>query len=70
MREDELERKRAELESREREVEKRESAARARGLRRNLYEHIDLSAGAIDIIIAVTALAIVFFIILGTIKGS
>jgi hypothetical protein len=70
MREEGLEQKLADLELREREVEKREKTARAAGLRRNLYEHINVSVGTIDVVIAITAMAIVIFIILGIIKGS
>jgi hypothetical protein len=43
----------------------KKTAMRARGLRHNLYEHINLSLRTIDIIIAVVAVAIIVFIILG-----
>jgi hypothetical protein len=67
---DGFERKLADLESRERELERREKAALARGLRRNPYEHANISAGKLDIIIAILSLSIAALIIIGALTRS
>jgi hypothetical protein len=67
---DGFERKLSDLESQERELERREKAARARGLRRNLYEHVNISVGKLDIIIAILSLSIAALIIIGALKRS
>jgi hypothetical protein len=67
---DGFERKLSDLESRERELERREEAARARGLRRNLYEYVNISVGKLDMIIAILSLSIAALIIIGALKRS
>jgi hypothetical protein len=42
---------------------------RARGLRRNPYEHIGISLRTADIIIAAVSISIIIFIVLGIVKG-
>ncbi|MDR0616258.1 MAG: hypothetical protein LBG29_05565 [Synergistaceae bacterium] len=40
----------------------------ARGLRRNLYEHIGISLRTADIIIAAVSISIIVFIVLGILR--
>ena len=48
--------------------EEEKKLTRARGIRRNLYEHINLSVRTVDIIIAVLTALIITLIILGAVK--
>jgi hypothetical protein len=48
--------------------EEEEKRTQARGLRHNLYEHINLSLRTVDIIIAVLTILIIALIILGVSK--
>jgi hypothetical protein len=45
-------------------------APRAGGIRRNPYEHINVSLRTLDVIIAVCSAAILIFILLGIFGGS
>ncbi|MDR1377531.1 MAG: hypothetical protein LBJ36_00545 [Synergistaceae bacterium] len=45
-----------------------EIAARARGLRRNLYEHVNLSLRTVDIVITIVSILIIALILLGISK--
>ncbi|MDR1651616.1 MAG: hypothetical protein LBR87_07495 [Synergistaceae bacterium] len=44
-------------------------AARARGLRRNLYEHVDISLRTLDIVIVLCAAFIIGAVILGILSA-
>ncbi|MDR1508899.1 MAG: hypothetical protein LBS53_04615 [Synergistaceae bacterium] len=54
----------------EEEIKKREKAEQALGLRRNMYEHINISVKTLDIIIAAVFLSTVALIIIGIITRS
>jgi hypothetical protein len=47
------------------EAETEKLAARARGIRRNPYENIDVSLRTLDIVIAVCSAAIIILLLLG-----
>jgi hypothetical protein len=51
-------------------AEEEKIAARAKGLRRNLYEHVDVSVRTLDIIIAACGVAIIVLVILGIMNRS
>lgn len=68
--EDGLGRRLADIEARERALETRERAAKARGLKHNLYERIDVSVKTLDRLIIACAVVILALAVIGAIRGN
>lgn len=67
--EDDLARRLEDLEARERTLETKERAAKARGLKHNLYERIDVSVKTMDRVILICAAVILALVLIGVIDG-
>ncbi len=68
--EDDLARRLEDIEARERALETKERAAKARGIRHNIYERIDVSVKTMDRIIIACAVVILALVLIGAIGGQ